>query len=463
MGSDIDIKLTGTDLESVRKASEQIVALMKKNEKLTNVKVDLKTGLPQIEIEIDRKRANSLGVSVEAAANESNSCISGVVATKYHQKGNEYNVIVSLQNKDKQSLIDLDKIMVQGTNGPVRLGNFAKLKKGFGAVSLKHENKERTVHITASFVGQQNAFEMENQIKNEVSTNCFIPSDVIVSFGGSSAMMKEKGMIFVKIIFLAIFMVFGLMASMYGSLKKPFINMFTISFMLIGVILIHFITGQSLSVMSLLGLVMLVGIVVNNGIILVDYTGILVARGMEVKQACLDAGVSRLRPVLMTTLTTVLGMLPMCFVKTGSSSLVQPIGLCVVGGLLSSTIVTLIIIPCVYSIMCRKETGDTLCISQNEFLLEQKNTSRVEIIENQSIQEDVIELLETRIAGIEYTLEENIFGKGKSNRKLGSTIRPEMNFRITIYTTKENLQEIQNCITEIKDKFKNEGLSSFVL
>jgi len=192
MGSDIDIKLTGTDLESVRKASDQIVALMKKNEKLTNVKVDLKTGLPQIEIEIDRKRANSLGVSVEAAANESNSCISGVVATKYHQKGNEYNVIVSLQNKDKQSLIDLDKIMVQGTNVPVRLGNFAKLKKGFGAVSLKHENKERTVHITASFVGQQNAFEMENQIKNEVSTNCFIPSDVIVSFGGSSAMMKEK-------------------------------------------------------------------------------------------------------------------------------------------------------------------------------------------------------------------------------------------------------------------------------
>jgi len=353
--------------------------------------------------------------------------------------------------------------MVQGTNGPVSLGNFAKLKKGFGAVSLKHENKERTVHITAGFAGQQNAFEMENQIKADVTANCFIPSDVIVDFGGSSTMMKEKGMIFVKIILLAIFMVFGLMASMYGSLKKPFINMFTIPFMLIGVILIHFITGQSLSVMSLLGLVMLVGIVVNNGIILVDYTGLLVARGMEVKQACLDAGVSRLRPVLMTTLTTVLGMLPMCFVKSGSSSLVQPIGMCVVGGLLSSTIVTLIIIPCVYSIMCRKETGDLLLASGETNCIEKDDMVRIEIIGNQSIQEDVIDLLETRITGIEYTLEENIFGKGKTSRKLGSTIWPEMNFRITVYTRKENLMEIENCINDVKTKFKNEGLSFFVL
>lgn len=354
-GSDLDITLKGPELEMVRNVSNDIISVLQKNPELMNVKMDLKTGLPQIEIEIDRKRANALGVSVEAAAMEINSCISGVTATKYRTKGNEYNVIVSLQNKDKENVLDLDKIIVQGINGPVVLSNFAHLKKNYGPVSIKHENSSRTVHITASYKSNDNAFDMESKIKNDIRQNCIIPSDVIVDFGGSSKMMKEKGFVFVKIIVLAVLMVFGVMASMYGSLKKPFINMLTIPFLFIGVILIHVLTGQSLSIMSLLGLVMLVGIVVNNGIILVDYTGLLIARGDSVEKACFEAGVSRLRPVLMTTLTTVLGMLPMCFSKTGSASLVQPIGMCVVGGLLSSTFVTLVIIPVIYSIMCRKE------------------------------------------------------------------------------------------------------------
>lgn len=460
-GSDIDIKLSGSDLEEVRKISDTIVSLLKANRNLTDIKTDLKTGLPQIEIEIDRKRANSLGVSIETAANELNNSISGIKVTKYRRKGNEYNVIMSLQEKDRRSAIDLDKITVQGTNGPVSLGNFARLKKGFGAVSLKHENRERTVHIKGKFAGQQNAFEIENQIKKDIAKNCLIPAGVIIDFGGSGKMMKEKGMIFVKIIFLAIFMVFGLMASMYGSLKKPFINMFTIPFMIIGVILIHFSTGQSLSVMSLLGLVMLVGIVVNNGIILVDYTGLLIARGKPVMEACFEAGISRLRPVLMTTLTTVLGMLPMCFSKTGSASLVQPIGMCVVGGLLSSTLVTLIIIPAVYSIMCRKEKGDMIALSANENAPETSEKVRIEIIANQSVEEDIIEILETSIPAIEYTLEENVFGKGRSARKLGSTVWPEMNFRLTIYTTQTDSKAIQKRIQEIKTKFAGEGISIF--
>lgn len=459
-GSDLDITLKGPELEMVRNVSNDIISVLQKNPELMNVKMDLKTGLPQIEIEIDRKRANALGVSVEAAAMEINSCISGVTATKYRTKGNEYNVIVSLQNKDKENVLDLDKIIVQGINGPVVLSNFAHLKKNYGPVSIKHENSSRTVHITASYRSSDNAFDMESKIKNDIRQNCIIPSDVIVDFGGASKMMKEKGFVFVKIIVLAVLMVFGVMASMYGSFKKPFINMLTIPFLFIGVILIHVLTGQSLSIMSLLGLVMLVGIVVNNGIILVDYTGLLIARGDSVEKACFEAGVSRLRPVLMTTLTTVLGMLPMCFSKTGSASLVQPIGMCVVGGLLSSTFVTLVIIPVIYSIMCRKEKGDVLFSNQNAFM-ERDNCIRVEIIANQSVQEDIIETLEKEISGIEYTLEENIFGKGKLSRKLGNSVWPEMNFRLTIYCSSENSQIIRNSVEQIKDKFKGEGISIF--
>jgi len=462
-GADIDISVKGSDLETLRNTCSQITDVLEKNENLTNVKMDLKTGLPQIEIEIDRKRANSLGVSVEAAAMELNNCISGIAATKYNSKGNEYNVIVQLQQKDKQSVLDLDKIFVQGTNGPVVLSNFAKLKKNFGAVSINHENKERTVHITASFAERADAMEMETLIKKEVLTNCYIPSDIIIDFGGAGKMMKEKTEIFIKIIVLAVLLVFGVMASMYGSFKKPFINMLTIPFLFIGVILIHVITGQSLSIMSCLGLVMLVGIVVNNGIILVDYTGLLVARGRDVQTACYEAGISRLRPVLMTTLTTVLGMLPMCFSKSGSASLVQPIGMCVVGGLLSSTFITLLFIPVIYSVMCRSEKLEGAAL-----LSEKTNTSeiletRVEIIANQSIEEDIIEILEKEVEEIQYTLEENVFGKGRTTRKLGNSIWPEMNFRVTVYTDEINRDKILECVNSIKQKFKNEGISVFVI
>ncbi len=462
-GYDIDIAVSGTELESARKASADIIKIIQANPNLMNVKMDLRTGLPQIEIEIDRKRANSLGVSVEAAANEINNCISGNKATKYRQQGNEYNVIVALQDKDKESTLNLDKIIVQGSKGPVVLSNFAKPVKNYGPVTVKHENRARVVHLTASFKGQANAFQVEKQIKSLIAKDVLLPADVSISFGGSSKMMKEKGLVFGKIIALAALLVFGVMASMYGSLKKPFINMLTIPFIFIGVILVHVITGQSLSIMSALGLIMLVGIVVNNGIILVDYTGLLIARGASVEDTCLEAGVSRLRPVLMTTLTTILGMLPMCFTKTGSSSLVQPIGMCVVGGLTSSTFITLVIIPVIYSIMCSKEKSELIELTDKTSSAGNAEKSRIEIIANQSIEEDIIEILESNIPGIQYTLEENIYGKGRTSRKLGTVIWPEMNFKITIYSSKENVNDIENYIEQIKERFPKEGISSFII
>lgn len=354
-GSDIDIVVKGNDIENARLASEQILALLQKMPNLTNTQMNMKNGLPQLEIEIDRKRAYSFGVSIEAAAKEINGCVAGLTATKYRQSGNEYDVILSYQKADKSSIPDLEKIKVQGKNGLVSLANFASLKKNYGPVSINHENKARTIHITAGIKGKDNAPVVEAKIKKAIRENCVLPGDVSVNFEGSWKNMKKQSILFSKIIILAVLLVFGVMAGMYGSFKKPFINLFTIPFMFIGVLLIYLLVGQTVSIMTMVGLVMLVGIVVNNGIVLVDYTGLLVARGLDVKSACLEAGTSRLRPVLMTTLTTVLGMLPMSFTSQGSSSLVQPIGLCVVGGLISSTFVTLVLIPVLYALMCRKE------------------------------------------------------------------------------------------------------------
>lgn len=466
-GSDIDIVVKGNDIENARVASEQILALIQKMTNLTNSKMNMKNGLPQLEIEIDRKRAYSFGVTVEAAANEINGSVAGVSATKYRQSGNEYDVIISYQKSDKSSIPDLEKIMVQGSNGLVALSNFASVKKNYGLTSINHENKARTIHITAGIKGNENAPDVEAKIKKAISSSLVLPGDVTVSFEGSWKNMKKQAILFSKIIVLAILLVFGVMAGMYGSFKKPFINLFTIPFMFIGVLLIYFLKGQTVSIMTMVGLVMLVGIVVNNGIVLVDYTGLLVARGRAVNEACLEAGTSRLRPVLMTTLTTILGMLPMSFTTQGSSSLVQPIGLCVVGGLISSTFVTLVIIPVLYALMNKNEAVVALRQAQKT-PVEKKGITfttlrRCEIIANQSVEDDIIEALESTIPDLEYTIDENLYGRGRKSRKLGNSVWPEMNFVLTAYVNEDDTELVRTCINQIKEKFPHEGINLFVI
>lgn len=481
-GSDIDIVVKGNDIENARLASEQILALLQKMPNLSNTKMDMKNGLPQLEIEIDRKRAYSFGVSVEAAANEINGSVAGVSATKFRQSGNEYDVIITYQKADKSSIPDLEKIMVQGKDGLVSLANFASVKKNYGPTSINHENKARTIHITAGIKGNENASDVEAEIKKAIQENCVFSGDINVSFEGSWKNMKKQAILFSKIIVLAVLLVFGVMAGMYGSFKKPFINLFTIPFMFIGVLLIYFLKGQTVSVMTMVGLVMLVGIVVNNGIVLVDYTGLLVARGLSVDEGCLEAGVSRLRPVLMTTLTTILGMLPMSFTSEGSSSLVQPIGLCVVGGLISSTFVTLVLIPVLYALMnknegvCRAKLNkdaaheshaELVSASDAVEILSQaqndKSLRRCEIIANQSVEDDIIEILEKSIPEFEYTIDENLYGRGRKSRKLGNNVWPEMNFVLTAYVNSAEVQFVRGCVEQIKQKFPNEGINLFVI
>lgn len=486
-GSDIDIVVKSNDIDMAREASEQIFGLLQNMPELNNVKMDMKVGLPQIEIEIDRRRAYAFGVSVEAAANEINGSVAGVSATKYRQNGNEYDVMISYQNKDKSSIPDLEKIMVQGSEGLVSLANFASIKKNYSPVAINHENKARTIHITAGIEGDINAPEVERKIKKEINSTLLLPNDVSISFEGSWRNMEAQTVLFSKIIVLAVLLVFGVMAGMYGSFKKPFINLFTIPFMFIGVLMIYFFKDQSISIMTMVGLVMLVGIVVNNGIVLVDYTGLMVARGLSVKDACYKAGLSRLRPVMMTTLTTILGMIPMSFTSDGSSSLVQPIGLCVVGGLVSSTFVTLVLIPVLYAMLCRKEAAGVVindattesaadAAGENIIFLHDalaneisKKTGsseklyRCEIIANQSVEDDIIESLETAIKDFEYTIDENLFGRGRTSRKLGNSVWPEMNFVLTAYVKEGEVDSIKQCVDQVKEKFPREGINLFVV
>lgn len=354
-GDDIDIAVRSSSLDMAMDVANKISDVIKLNPNLGEPSIDTTEGLPQVEIEIDRQRAYNFGVNVNTVANEIKAAVEGRSATTFRENGEEYSVYVMLRPEDRQKVIDLEQIFVQGSKGLVSVANFAYVKKGLGPVSIRHENRTRIVHVTANLLVDMNANEAEEQIKDGIASTFIIPDGVTLSYEGSWQDTTSQMAVYGKIILMAILLVFGVMAATYESFKAPTINLTTIPFLLIGVIMISKITGSPISLLSAIGLIMLVGIVVNNGIILVDYTNLLIDRGMKMKDACFRAGSSRLRPVLMTTLTTILGMLPMCFTTNGSAMMVQPIGVTVVGGLITSTFITLIFVPVLYSLIMKEK------------------------------------------------------------------------------------------------------------
>ena len=355
-GSDIDIVFRSNDLKQSLTFAKEIKELIKKEvPEVKEPEIDMQEGLPQVEIKVDRDRLSDLGISVMSVANEINYCINGKTATTYHKNGESYDVVVILSDEDRSDIPDLEKIYVSGAGGLYSVANFAEVIRSTGPVSINREDQSRIIHLTASLAPGANASQTESKIKELINDNMVIPDSITLSYEGSWSNTRETAGVFLLIIVLAIVLVFGVMAGTYESFKSPFVNLFTMPFLIVGVVLIHLITGQSFSMVSLIGVVMLVGIVVNNGIILVDQTNALVRKGMPVKEACEEAGESRLRPVMMTTLSTILAMIPMAFFGSDSSSMTQPIGLCVVGGLASSTLVTLFIIPVIYSLVNKEK------------------------------------------------------------------------------------------------------------
>ncbi len=357
MGADIDIALRSDDFDAALDVADKISDVINGIPDLSEPNIDTDRGLPQVEVVIDRDRAYSFGVDVNTVANEINAALNGKTASVYRSGGNEYNVVVKYRPEDRREVTDLDSIYVLGTGGMVSVANFASFKKGLGPVTISRENRTRIIHVTASILTDKNANVVEDMIKDGISNSFIIPDSVTVSYEGSWQDTTSQMKLYLQIILMAVILVFGVMASTYESFKAPLINLATIPFMIIGVVFLYKILGQAISIMSMVGLIMLVGIVVNNGIILVDYTNLLVGRGIPLMEACWQAGKSRFRPVMMTTLTTILGMIPMCFATEGQAALVQPIGVAVVGGLTSSTFVTLLVIPVLYALFMKPKAA----------------------------------------------------------------------------------------------------------
>jgi HAE1 family hydrophobic/amphiphilic exporter-1 len=347
-GSDIDLIIRADDLEKGFSDATAIKTILEEQiPEIQDIVIDMNMGLPQVNISIDRQRAYNMGLNLASIANEIAASMNGVTATTFRQAGDEYDVILRLAKEDRYSLPDLGKIFVRaGTGMLFPVSNFARFEKTHAPVSIRREAQARVIHITADVKDGYRIQDMEAKIASLIDEQ-----GLSARFSGESEETRKMLKNFTLVITLALLLVFGVMAAQYESFRDPFINFCTIPLMLIGVVYIHLISGQPMNAFTMMGLVMLAGIVVNNGIILVDYTNTLVRNGMPVMDACLKACITRLRPVLMTTLTTMLGLAPMAFFPGKSSKMTAPIGLAVFGGLASATLITLFFIPVLYSLI----------------------------------------------------------------------------------------------------------------
>ena len=353
-GNPINIKLHVEDLEKGKALAEQISRVLKENiPEVLEPQVSLRDGLPQIEIVLDRDRMYALGLNTYTVGNEIKAAVDGVTATRYKSGGTNYDVILILAEADRSTRPALDHIFVNSpmTGQRIPLSNFASYVEGTGPMTINRENQGRIVSVSAGALPGTTLNTLEDKVRTLINTEIPIEDDVIIEFAGDNAEMMKMMTRFVLIIAVAICLVFGVMACTFESFKDPFIVFFTIPLSVIGIVAIYLITGEVFNIMTAVGLLVLIGVIVNNGIVLVDYTNMLRKRGYSLHDACVEAAGNRLRPILMTTLTTVLGLIPMAFFPGEGSEMVGPIGKTVFGGLSFGTLMTLFLMPTIYYIM----------------------------------------------------------------------------------------------------------------
>ena len=346
-GSDIDITLHIGDLREGFATAQRVKQILETSvPEVMDVAISMNEGLPQLNINVDRNRAYSLGLNIATIAVEINAAMSGVTSTTFRQGAREYDVVLQLAPEDRHAIPDLGRIFVRSSTGMLfPVSNFADFEVTQGPVSIRRENQTRTINITADVREGFSLRAVESRIRELLEEE-----GIHATFAGEAEDAREMMMTFVLVIAMALLLVYGVMAAQYESFKDPFINFCTIPLLLIGVVFIHIITGQPITALTMIGIVLLVGLVTNNGILLVDYTNQLVKKGYSVMDACLEAGAVRFRPVVMTALTTMLALSPMAFFPGDASAITSSVGLVVFGGLTSATVITLVFVPVLYSL-----------------------------------------------------------------------------------------------------------------
>ncbi|MDX9798954.1 MAG: efflux RND transporter permease subunit [Bacteroidales bacterium] len=353
-GSTVDVEILGYDFDVTEKLANEIKTKMSETKGFRDVTISREDYKPQYQVEFDRDKLALNGLNVATASSFIRNRMNGMTASLFREDGEEYKIKVRYDREHRQSIEDIENIMIFNQSGKgVRLSEVAKVVEKFAPPSIERQDRERIVKVSATLYGETLDVATKN-LQSKIDKMA-IPSNIGVQIGGTLEEQQESFADMGLLTVLIIMLVYFVMAGQFESLRYPFIIMFSIPFALTGVLIALFITGGTINMMSAIGSIMLIGIVVKNGIVLVDYINLNRERGMGITTAVINGGKSRLRPVIMTTATTVLGMIPMAIGFGEGAELWQPMGVVIVGGLTFSTLITLIIIPTLYSAFASRE------------------------------------------------------------------------------------------------------------
>ena len=351
--TDIDIEIHSDDTETARTVSDQIKAIMLEHVPgVANIETDADEGQPKVAVHVNRDIAADYGLSPNDVATAVQYAIAGITATEIttFSADQSYDVVVQIDPDTINTVSDLGSILVSTNYGLVRLDTLADLEITTAPVTIMRENRERINHVTASVLPEFSASEVQNSIERALDEYLILPEGVSLDMGGSMDTLIGYIPTIIMVILLALFLVYAVMAAQFESLIDPFIIFVTIPLLLIGVVAIHLAMGETFTLFSIIGVVALLGTVVNNGIVLIDCINRLVNQHVPVRQACLQAAYGRLRPILMSTFTTIFGMVPMAFFPGEGAEMMQPIALTFVGGLITGAFLTLFLSPTLYSL-----------------------------------------------------------------------------------------------------------------
>jgi HAE1 family hydrophobic/amphiphilic exporter-1 len=359
--SPLQIEIAGYDLEELAFVSQAVTSQMANDDRFADIRTTVENGNPEIQIVFDQERAAKLGLAVRDIADRVVANVRGEVATRYTWRDRKIDVLVRSVDTRQSSIDEIRQLIVNPeSQRPVTLEAVATVSVARGPAEIRRVAQERVAIITANIAyGDLGA---AAAAAARIIDRIPMPSGISASVSGQSEEMQESFTSMQFALALAIFLVYLVMASQFESLIHPFVILFTIPLALVGAVLALFVTGTTINIVAFIGVIMLAGIVVNNAIVLVDLINQLRAKGEDRFDAIMEAGAARLRPILMTSLTTALGLLPMALGFGEGSEVRTPMAITVIGGLLVSTLLTLLVIPVVYSLLDRKRWPATVAM-----------------------------------------------------------------------------------------------------
>jgi len=348
----IEIKIFGKDFDVLKEYGNRIKERIKDVEGIRDINLSLREGKPELQIKVDREKAYHYGLTVAQIGSSLQVANLGRIATRYRERGDEYDMMVRLDEKDRKSLEDIKNLTIPTPLGfHVPISQVAKFIYRRGPLSIYREDRTRKLTITCNTT-RRAIGKIIRDIKERLK-DIKLPSGYFIEYGGNYKQMKEVFKVLFWGFIAAVLLVYMIMASQFESLTQPFVIMFTVPLSIIGAILGLAISGMTFSTPAFMGMIILAGVVVNNGIVMIDYVNQLRRRGIEKYSALIEGAATRLRPVLITAFSTILGVIPMALSRSQGWELRAPIGVVLAGGLFVSTLLTLFVVPVIYSIVDR--------------------------------------------------------------------------------------------------------------